>query len=88
MIELPGADPKKLEAIFGQKPLSVSGGKIVVFSHGWAIDIFAFGKAHYYRLSGAQNARAVCGHSTIPTARLYGAGTVPRCKQCTKKARP
>ena len=64
-----------------------SGGRIIVFSHGWAIDIWAFGKAHYYRLDAAQNARAICGHSTIHTSQLWGAGTVPRCKMCSKKAR-
>lgn len=84
MIELPGADPKKLEAIFGQKPNYVSGGKILVFFGGWAIDIAAFGKAHYYRIDATDQARSACRLSTIPLTRLYGAGTVPRCKLCLK----
>ena len=88
MIELPGPDPKTLLALLGKIPPIVSGGRIIVFSHGWAIDVWAFGKAHYYRLDGPKNARAICGHSTIHTSQLWGAGTYPRCKMCSKKARP
>jgi hypothetical protein len=72
----------------------ISGGKIDNFEKGWAIPIFSFGKAHYFRKTnitvslGPPSVKmsasiSLCGLIHHPDA-LFGAGNFPKCKRCEK----
>lgn len=63
-----------------------SGGQIHAFREGWATDIWAFGRAHYWhRLE--ENIRYVESECRLirPARNMYGEGNVPRCKRCERR---
>lgn len=62
-----------------------SGGQIHAFREGWAIVISSFGKAHYWKRSPFNLAyvESGCGQ-TAATKLMYGAGNIPRCKNCER----
>ena len=73
----------------------VSGGPILNFSKGWAVNGFAHTKAHHYRLvrvlcsvnppSYEISAFSLCGHH-LHIEMLFDAGNFDRCKICSRLA--
>jgi hypothetical protein len=64
----------------------MSGGPIRKFTEGWAVRVFGFGKAHYFKRNEAGLAFSLCGGSCIPVVQLRGLGSWTKCKRCESKA--
>jgi hypothetical protein len=63
----------------------ISGSRLKVFRHGWAIIIGNFGVGHYFRRIGmTDEAIAACG-LRAPVRMLFGIGTYPSCTKCRRK---
>lgn len=85
--EKPMLSLDELEAKIGQRPTYASGGQIENFRKGWAHNIMGSGDtAHFYRKSGFEAARALCGKSVADARWIYGAGNYPRCRPCQRAA--
>lgn len=60
----------------------MSGGPIEKFTEGWAVRIFGWGKAHYFKRDGLDFARPICGAPSALPALLRGLGTWKKCARC------
>lgn len=66
----------------------MSGGPIAKFTEGWAVRLFGFGKAHYWKRDGVGFATPVCaGVAEVRVAALRAAGSFTRCKRCERLKR-
>lgn len=84
--ELPMYSPTALAQRMGRPELAagarVSGGQILEFEKGWAIDIFSSGdRGHYFEQVDAVTVRSACGTETS-RARMYGVGNYDLCSRC------
>ena len=89
--ELPGASEQWKSA---HADATLSGGRIVNFTDGWAVFIFCGGRsAHFYKRAAQSRsviadqldeARSLCGH-VAPVRGLFGQGNYPRCGKCQQK---
>lgn len=60
----------------------MSGGPIRKFTEGWAVKVWGFGKAHYFKRSGLGLADSLCGVASVPATMLRGLGNWKKCKRC------
>lgn len=85
--EKPGITPQELNAAVGLPLASqtrCSGGMIENFREGWAVAVFNSLTVHYFRRTGFDTAKALCGF-TIKMRWLYGPGNFSTCKKCKRK---
>lgn len=70
----------------------MSGGPIDKFREGWAVRIFSWGKAHYFRRDDLDLAKPICGAPPAVPALLRGLGSWKKCARCeaaiTRRAKP
>jgi hypothetical protein len=84
--ELPMYSPAELAQHMGRPELAttarVSGGQILEFEKGWAIDIFSNGnRGHYFEQVDDVTVRSACGVETW-RSRMYGVGNYDLCSRC------
>jgi len=61
----------------------MSGGPIRKFTSGWAIELFAGRRAHFYARQELGFALSACGRFAV-IASLRGPGSFKRCKTCER----
>ena len=60
----------------------MSGGPIRKFVEGWAVPVFKFGRAHYFKRQEIGLAKSLCNAVSVQTADLRGVGDWRKCKRC------
>lgn len=83
--EMPAPTINELENTVGKKVEYLSGGMIMNFRAGWAMNIMGSGQvAHYFIRSDFDNAVAIC-KAKAKVRWIYGQGNYPQCANCFKR---
>ena len=63
----------------------MSGPRVEKFTEGWAVFVFGFGKAHYFKRIEAGACIPICGSTARPAGYLLERGDWTKCRTCEQR---